>query len=397
MNMDHVTGEILEGEVELVPSGRALALAQEIDVAVTTAKRFPRRKDKDIAVRIMDRAVLTKEIAYECIYAMPRDGKTITGPSVRFAEIVRSCYGNVRVASRFVRIDNDDKMRQAVIVEAIAIDVEMNDTASTQIRRSIMTSAKGGQIPRVYSVDMIATTVQAAMSIAERNAILKLVPKAVWLDGWRKVEEVSAGTEATLADRRTKMLDAFKRLGVDREALFASLGVESEAEIGLNDMPKLTGMWTALRDGEAVESVLGMAAAPKPKPVANPMANEDPTRQTSDSSGAGAPAGASGDEASSTAATRSSEAQEKPAEKKTRSKAKVTKDAPAATAEAEGEMSPALKEALAYVEAYDGPAGGLLDWWRSKDQLVMRGALSFSETAILGNAYNTKFNGLRDK
>src|SRR5258708_2148374 len=142
-----------------------------------------------------------------------------------------------------------------------------------------MTSAKEGRIPRPFSVDMIATTIQAALSIVERNAILKLIPKALWIDAHAKVLEVVRGTAETLVERRAKMLEAFKQMEVAPEELFAALGIESEAEIGLNDMPRLTGMWTALRDGEAAESVLGMAPGSRHrsqhKAVENPMGNEE--------------------------------------------------------------------------------------------------------------------------
>jgi hypothetical protein len=277
--MNDTTNELVEGEIIEMPSTALSVISAEIDMQIATAKRFPRRKDREIAVKIMDRAVLTPEIAAECIYSLPRDGKTIVGPSVRFAEIIRSCYGNIRAASRFVRIDTDDRTAQAVIVEAVAYDTEMNDFVSTQVRRSIMTSGKGGNIPRRYSVDMVATTVQAALSIAERNAIIKLVPKALWIDAHQKVLEVVRGAPETLSQRRVEMLKAFKAYGVQAEQLCKAMGIESEQEISLNDMPRLAGMWTALKDGEAIESVLGMAVDRRskhekgPNPLSNAAVN----------------------------------------------------------------------------------------------------------------------------
>jgi len=258
-------------------TGPVSVISQEIDVQIATSKRYPRRKDQVIASAVMGRATLNADIAIECIYNLPRDGKTITGPSIRFAEIVRSCYGNIRVAARFVRIDIDDKTAQAVICEAVAYDTELNDTECSQVRRSIMTSAKGNNIPRRYSADMIATTVMAAQAIARRNAILALVPKAVWIDGMAEVERVVKGDAKTLSERRAKMLSEFGKFDVTPKQLFAALGVETEHEIVLNDMPMLAGMWSALKEGEAAESVLGMIASNRARPakpaVENPMAN----------------------------------------------------------------------------------------------------------------------------
>lgn len=281
---DPETGEVFDAAIEMPTMLPASVVSSEIDVMIATSKRFPRRKDRDIALKVMDRATLNAEIAAECIYNLKRGEKIIQGPSIRFAEIVRSCFGNIRVAARFVRIDADDKMRQAVIVEAVAYDTETNDMETAQVRRSIMTSPRQGT-PRPFTADMIAVTVMAAQAIARRNAILALVPKAVWIDGFYKVEGVVKGEEKTLNERRTKMLEEFAKFGIKPEDLFASMGVESEQEIGLNDMPRLAGMWSALKDGEAPESVLGVVVSPGHATVKNPMANssgmgpdDDPTR-----------------------------------------------------------------------------------------------------------------------
>ncbi len=445
-NIDQETGEVLEGEIE-IPSARGLVIAQEIDVQVATARRFPRRKDKDIALKIMDRAVLSPEIAKECIYSVPRDNKSIIGPSIRFAEIVRSCYGNIRVASRFVRIDSDDKMRQAVVVEAVAMDVELNDAALTQVRRSIMTSAKDGRIPRPFSVDMIATTIQAALSIVERNAILKLVPKALWIDAQAKVLEVVRGTAETLAERRAKMLEAFKQMEVAPEELFAALGIESEAEIGLNDMPRLTGMWTALRDGEAAESVLGMAPGSRHrsqhKAVENPMSNDsragaepNPVSSTKpfdvhgsatqgpnsefdsrDGSQSSKPAPRRGRPPKSQQATAAQanpldaeansnstpsdtgievdgepDARDRGAEQ--RQEQDDAKDIPGFLDRRQQAAAPVSEYALAlkFIADFKGEPGDLLNWWRKLSDARTR--MSFEESGHLGKIYNGKFNEL---
>lgn len=275
--MNDETNEI---EVEIVdtesPSLGALATinAGELDIQIVTSRRFPRPKDRDIAAAIVNRATLNHEIAKECNYAISRGNKPIQGPSIRFAEIIASCFRNIRVASRFIRVDDDNRMRQAVICEAIAYDTEYNRSETAQVRRSIMTSGKQGQTPRPYTPDQIAVTVMAAQAIARRNAILALVPKALWIDGYAKVMEVITGSADTLAERRTNMLAAFGKYGVEPEELFAAIGVETADDIGLNDMPYLTGLWTSLKEGEAVESVLGRAVGERVR--VNPLANDPP-------------------------------------------------------------------------------------------------------------------------
>jgi hypothetical protein len=428
---DPDTGEVHEGVIESsILGGTAMSvISAEIDIQIATSKRYPRAKDKVVALKIMDRATLNADIAAECLYSVPRDSKTITGPSIRFAEIVRSCYGNMRVASRFVRIDADDKMRQAVIVEAVAFDTEMNDTELGQVRRSIMTSAKGGAIPRPFSVDMVGVTVMAAQAIARRNAILSLVPKAVWIDALAQVERVIKGDEKTLNERRAKMLVEFAKFSVTPEELFAAMGVESEQEIGLNDMPVLMGMWTRLKDGEAAESVLGMAPGTRPtqgrhKTVDSPMRGEPAGAPTAAGQSTSADT-TSSEEAEKHKRTRRTKAEmeaaraatqqhpadksdpgpipdslkrpvpekvEEPAETRDREAEQRHEDWEAAAPKPAAPVQSEYEKMLDHIGTFKGSAGGLMDWWRSKRK--ERAELSFEEQGHVSKVYNGKFSEL---
>ena len=68
-------------------SSLAVSLARaEVDQQVATARAMPRSISKAIQ-NINTLATLDEESAQECIYALPRGGKPIKGPSVRLAEI----------------------------------------------------------------------------------------------------------------------------------------------------------------------------------------------------------------------------------------------------------------------------------------------------------------------
>lgn len=241
----------------LEPLGRGEVLAQsaEISQQVSTARAYPRRSDPMIAREVVSRATLNDEIAGECMFLLPRGGKTIPGPSIRFAEIVRASYGNIRVATRFVRLDIDDPANAAVIVEAIAYDMQTNNSETVFERRSVMTTGKNGQRPKIYSPDMIAQTAGAARSIARRNAILAVVPKALWIDGYYAAVEVARGNAENLQERREKVFAAFKKLGVEAAPVCAALGLKEPSEITLEHMPSLMAMYAAIRDGETAASV----------------------------------------------------------------------------------------------------------------------------------------------
>src|SRR5499427_10737281 len=82
---------------ETALDSRTLATLQksEIDQQIATAKRYPRSMTKLMSTA--GQLVTTDvETADEMIYALPRGGKVIEGPSVRFAEVLAYSWGNSR-------------------------------------------------------------------------------------------------------------------------------------------------------------------------------------------------------------------------------------------------------------------------------------------------------------
>src|SRR4029077_1927980 len=191
----------------------------------------------------------------ECIYALPRAGKAIKGPSIRLAELIGSQWGNNRVGTRIVHVDRIEKYVEA---EGVYHDLETNAATTARVRRRISDS-KG----RLFNDDMIIVTGNAASAIAKRNAILAGVPKAVWRRAYSAVEQVLVGDIKTLAERRGEALKAFAAFGVKPEQIFTALEVEGLDDIGLEEMTSLIGMHSALKSGEATVEEMFPVARPK--------------------------------------------------------------------------------------------------------------------------------------
>ncbi|KAG1166891.1 hypothetical protein G6F35_017935 [Rhizopus arrhizus] len=103
---------------------------------------------------------LSQSIAEQCVYALPRDGKTIEGPSARFAEVIASAWGNNRAGARVI----DDK-GEFIIAQGVFHDLERNVAITYEVQRRIV-DRQG----RRFKPDMIGVTANAACSIALRNA-----------------------------------------------------------------------------------------------------------------------------------------------------------------------------------------------------------------------------------
>jgi hypothetical protein len=89
-----------------------------------------------------------------------------------------------------------------------------------------------------------------------RESILKGVPKPVWRAAYEAVLKVIAGDVMTLAVNREKAVRAFAVYGVKPDQVFAAIGVLGEADITLEHITVMRGMFSALKNGEeTVESM----------------------------------------------------------------------------------------------------------------------------------------------
>ena len=223
----------------------------EINVAVTTAKQYPRNMMK-AKEEIYELATSSRETAESCFYALPRVGKTIEGPSVRLAEMINYCYGNINSAVRIV--SNDGKK---ITAQAVAFDIERNNRILTEVSRRI-TDSKG----QTYSQDMQIVTGNAAGSIAWRNAIFRLIPNAVWIDIQDRIKKFIVGDGKEMLKRRDALLKKFENLGITEDQILKKLNLASVESIDTDIMIKLFGLLTAIGEGTtSVEEVFGTAPA----------------------------------------------------------------------------------------------------------------------------------------
>ena len=210
----------------------------EIDMQIATAKRYPRNV-QDVLNRIRESATEDASVAQECFYHLPRAGKSIDGLSVRMAEIMAGAWGNLRVQTRIV--GNDGK---TVTAQGVCHDLETNTAISVEVKRSIV-----DKFGKTYSEDMQVTTGNAASAIAFRNAVLKIIPKAITNKTIEEVKKVAMGTSKDLKTRRAQCIKAFEEMGVKQELLLSLLGVEKIEDITTELLFDLVGIYNSIKEG----------------------------------------------------------------------------------------------------------------------------------------------------
>jgi len=231
-------------EVQVIDQSQDTALylitKAEIDTQISTAKAFP-RSIKSFMDNAITLATINEEIAQSCTYSLPRAGKFIEGASVRLAEIIASSYGNIRVGARV--IDNDGK---TITSQGICHDLETNFCATIEVKARI--TNKMGQ---TYSEDMQITTANSASSKALRNAIFRVVPTALVQSIHDKVKLVAKGSAVTLTERRSKALLWFNEQGIKDSQICEILKIKGIEDIDLDKLSTLSGMRSAVKNGES--------------------------------------------------------------------------------------------------------------------------------------------------
>jgi len=233
-------------DVEIVTDTSALGQIEraQIDMQIATARRYPRQLSL-VKQRMLSFATLDEETASGCFYTLPGrkggDGKLIQGPSVRLAEIALSCYQHLRAGSRI--IEDDGKF---ITAQGVVHDLENNVVISIEVKRRVTT--KMGQR---FGDDMIATTGNAACSIALRNAAFRVIPMALVKPVYEAAKSLAIGDAKSLVQRRSASIDHFGKMGISKDEVCASIGVRSVDDIQLDHIEILMGYATAIKDGDA--------------------------------------------------------------------------------------------------------------------------------------------------
>lgn len=214
-----------------------------VDSQVATAKQYPRNIKRSLDNSIV-MATMDAETAQSCGYALPRGGKPITGPSVHLAKIIVSNWGNMRTEAKVVQITD-----KQIISRGTAWDLEANVASAFEVRRSIID--KNG---RRYNDDMITVTGNAANSIAYRNAVFSVIPKAITDKVYKAAQRAITGDlsdEEKLIKRRTGAIKFFTdEYGITEEEVVKLCGKRTVNQIKADEIALLLGMAQSLQDGD---------------------------------------------------------------------------------------------------------------------------------------------------
>lgn len=246
-------------EIEVLPASALEAITRgEIDIQIATAHRYPRSLDM-YKKRAIAMATIDIETAESCLYCRPvGGGKNAEGMSVRMAEIVGSCYGNLRVGAIIL-----EQTETYVKARGVAHDLETNFASSSDIIES--TLKQDGKTP--FDARMRVTVAKAAVAKARRDATFQVVPRAIARPIERAVRELLADEKIqTFSQRRdgvVKWIDTV--LKIDAKRVWDMLGIQGPGDLQQEHLETLAGLKTAIKENDTtVDEAFPAALAKKP-------------------------------------------------------------------------------------------------------------------------------------
>lgn len=262
-------GDGLGGEIVRSGETSAAAVAAKAQALVQARYVMAMKNPRDMDVVRVNLLKACKRTAFaeKAIWSKPQGGKTIEGPSIRFAEEALRAVRNVDVDTT-TSFEDDEKR----IVQVCVTDLEANLTYKTDVSiektversnakgRTVLSKRKNSSGYDTYIVvatedEMVGKTASIVSKMLRTNG-LRVVPSDI-------VEEALTLCRRTMADEtkrdpdaaRKKLVDAFAEMGVKPDALKTYLG-HDVGSCSPTEIEELRGVYTAVKEGTSWKDML---------------------------------------------------------------------------------------------------------------------------------------------
>lgn len=233
------TDQINQGTV-LIESSRAIAEAQG---KLVIAKRFPRNEVEAYAKAI--EACRRPAMAQKAFYAYPRGGQTVEGPTIRFAEELARCWGNIDYGIK--ELSQDDGKSE---MQAYAWDLETNAQSVQNFTNPHQREVKGKMQTLTSQRDIYENNANMATRRL-RARILAILPSWYVDDCIAECKATLAGqNDLPLIDRVKKMVVQFGSFGVTQEMIERRLKRKADT-MTADDFVEYIGIFNAIKGGES--------------------------------------------------------------------------------------------------------------------------------------------------
>lgn len=223
-----------------IESSRAVAEAQG---KLVIAKQFPR--NEQLAYAKAMEACKRKSLAEKAMYSYPRSGSTISGPSIRLAEELARCWGNIDFGIKELsQKDGESEM------QAYCWDMETNTMSSQTFVVAHVRDTTNGKTVLTKQRDIYENNANMA-GRRLRARILAVLPPDLVEAAVNECKKTLAGNNDTpLIDRINNMVVAFKKFGVKIDTIEKRLNRKIDT-MTAEDISEYIGIYNSLKDGNS--------------------------------------------------------------------------------------------------------------------------------------------------
>lgn len=223
-----------------IESSRAVAEAQG---KLVIAKQFPR--NEQLAYAKAMEACKRKSLAEKAMYSYPRSDSTVSGPSIRLAEELARCWGNIDFGIKELsQKDGESEM------QAYCWDMETNTMSSQTFVVAHVRDTKKGQVKLTEQRDIYENNANMA-GRRLRARILAVLPPDLVEAAVNECKKTLAGNnDIPLIDRVNKMVVAFGKFGIKIDAIERRLNRKIDT-MNNEDISEYIGIYNSLKDGNS--------------------------------------------------------------------------------------------------------------------------------------------------
>lgn len=241
----HDSGNALAANAE----ARAVA---EVKAQVIMARQFPR--NPQYSMENILRECKRPTLADSAVYTFPRGKETVTGPSIRLAEMMARNWGNVTFGYEVLERKKDERGVGFSVIRTFAWDLETNTYISRQFELKHWRSTKTGGYPITDDRDIYELEANMA-SRRMRACILQAIPGDVTqaaVDACRYTSSSGLAEKMKDKNERAKLISGtvrvYEKMGISLADLEEYLGAK-QADWNADNMLKLKELKNSIDDG----------------------------------------------------------------------------------------------------------------------------------------------------
>lgn len=231
--------------VSVLSHAESVRAVQQVQAAYIMARKFPR--DSNAALLRIISACQRFGLAERAFYSFPRAKETITGGSIRLAEVLAQSWGNIDCG-----VVELERSKGASVVESYCLDLETNYRQKKTWEVSHEIQLRGGAMKKLTDPRDIYEHVANNAARRLRAVIFAVIPIDIREAAEKQCRQTLVKGEpgSTLEERIRRLLVGFKGLGVNQAMIEARLGHQIDLMTG-EELVDYGAIFNTIRDKQA--------------------------------------------------------------------------------------------------------------------------------------------------